>query len=81
MTRMTMSEICNYKKSFKIPKKKSEFVNRKRTDNTIGKRKKDKQRSTKHTHETKDRVSRSSLKSRDELSLPLIVNILYHLAK
>jgi hypothetical protein len=67
MTRMTMSDICNYKKSFKIPKKKSEFVNRKRTDNTMAKRKKDKQRSTTHTHEAKDRVS---LKTRGELSLP-----------
>jgi hypothetical protein len=34
-----------------------------RTDNTISK-KKDKQRSTKHTHKTKDRVTRTPLKSR-----------------
>jgi len=38
------------KKSLKIPKKKSESVHRRRTDNTMVKEKgqKDKQRSTKH---------------------------------
>ena len=39
------------KKSLKIPKRKSKFVNRRRTDNTIAKIKKehkDKQRSTKY---------------------------------
>jgi hypothetical protein len=33
----------NYKKSLKIPKGRSESVNRRRTDNTMAKRKKDKQ--------------------------------------
>jgi hypothetical protein len=53
------------KKSFKIPKGQSEFVYRRRTDNTMVKRKvqKDKQRSTKHTYKTKDRVTRTPLKS------------------
>jgi hypothetical protein len=32
-----------------------------------GQKKKDKQRSTKHTHKTKDRVSRTPLKTGDEL--------------
>jgi hypothetical protein len=32
-------------------------VNRRRTDNTMSKRIKDKQRSTKHTHKTKDRAT------------------------
>ena len=41
-----------YKKSLKIPKEQSESVYRRRTDNTMAKIKvqKDKQRSTKHTH-------------------------------
>ena len=44
-------------KSLKIPKGKSESVYRRRADNTMVKRKRKnyKQRSTKHTHETKDR--------------------------
>ena len=46
------------KKSLNISKGKSESVYRKRTDNTMMKRKKDKQRSTKHKHKTKDRVTR-----------------------
>ena len=37
------------------------FTNRKRTDNTIGKTQKDKQRCTKHTHKTKDRVTLTPL--------------------
>ena len=43
------------RKSLKIPKGQSESVYRRRTDNTMAKRKctKDKQRSTKHTHKTK----------------------------
>jgi hypothetical protein len=53
-----------YKKSLKIPKGQSESVYRRRTDNTMAKEKvqKDKQRSTKHTHKTKDRVTRTPLK-------------------
>ena len=49
----------NDKKSLKIPKVYSGSVNRRRTDNTMAKQKvqKDKQRSTKHTHTTKDRVT------------------------
>jgi hypothetical protein len=42
------------KKSLKIPKEKSETVNRRRTDKAIGRRKhrqKDKQRTTKHCTE------------------------------
>jgi hypothetical protein len=52
------------KKSLKIPKGYSESVNRRRTDNTMAKRKrtKDKQRSTKQTHKTKDRVTQTPLK-------------------
>jgi hypothetical protein len=49
------------KKSLKIPKGQSESVYQRRTDNTMTKKKaeKDKQRSTKHTHKTKDRVIRT----------------------
>ena len=49
------------KNSLKIPKEQSEAINRRRTDNTMTKRKvqKDKQRSTKHTYKTKDRVTRT----------------------
>ena len=48
--------------------RKKESVNR-RTDIRMDKRKrqKDKQRSTKHTHKTKDRVTRTSLKTDGEL--------------
>ena len=48
----------------KIPKGLSESVYRRRTDNTMAKEKvqKDKQRSTKHTHKNKDRVTRTPLK-------------------
>jgi hypothetical protein len=48
-------------KSLKIP----ESVYRRRTDNAMPKEKveKDKQRSTKHTHKTKDRVTRTPLKT------------------
>jgi hypothetical protein len=50
----------NSKKRLKIPKGQSEFVYGRRTDNTVAKKRvqKDKQRSTKHTHKTKDRVTR-----------------------
>ena len=50
-------------KSLKIPKGQSESVYR-RTDKTIvkGKVLKDKQRSTKHTYKTTDRVTRTPLK-------------------
>jgi hypothetical protein len=53
------------KKSLKIPKGQSESVYRSRTDNTMAKKKiqKDKQRSTKHTYKTKDRVTRIPLKT------------------
>jgi hypothetical protein len=67
--------ICYYvmkfvsKKSLKILKGQSESVNRGRTDNTMAKEKvqKDKQRSTKHTYKTKDRVTRTPLKAEGEL--------------
>jgi hypothetical protein len=41
----------------------------KNTDSTMAKKKvqKDKQRSTKHTHKTKDRATRTPLKTRGEL--------------
>ena len=54
-----------HKKRLRIPKGYSESVNRRKTDNTMAERKeqKDKQRSTKHTYKTKDRVTRTSLKS------------------
>ena len=54
------------KKSLKIPKEQSETVYRRRTDNTMAKRKvqKDKQRSTK---KTKDRVTRTPLTTGGEL--------------
>jgi hypothetical protein len=47
-----------YKKSLKIPKGQSESVYRRRTDNTMVKRKSTKGQTTiyKHTHKTKDRV-------------------------
>ena len=63
----------------KIPKGQSETVYRRRTDNTMAKREeqtiqwpkekaqKDKQRSTKHTYKTKDRVTQTPLKTRGEL--------------
>jgi hypothetical protein len=52
----------------KIPKGQSESVYRRRTDNTVAKRKSTKvQRSTKHTYKTKDRVTRTLLKTGDEL--------------
>ena len=45
------------------------FVYRRRTDNTMVKRKntKGKKRSTKHTHKSKDRGTRTPLKTGDEL--------------
>ena len=57
------------KKSLKIPKGQSESVYRRRTDNTMAKRKgtKDKQWSTKHTYKIKDRVTRTPLKTGGEL--------------
>jgi hypothetical protein len=57
------------KRSLKTPKGSSESVNRRRTDNTRPKEKvqKDKQRSTKHAHKTKDRVTRTPQKTGGEL--------------
>ena len=57
------------KKSLKIPKVQSESVYRRRTDNTMTKEnvQKDKQRSTKHTYKTKDRVTRIPVKTGGEL--------------
>ena len=59
----------NSKKSLKIPKGQSKSVYRRRTDNTMGEKRiqKDKQRSTKHTYKTKDRVTRTPLKNGCEL--------------
>jgi hypothetical protein len=56
------------KKSLRIPKGQSESVYRRRTDNTTANRKSTKwQRSTKHTHKTKDRETRTPLKTVGEL--------------
>ena len=57
------------KKSLKIPKGQSEFIYQRRTDNTLAKRKiqKDKQGSTKHTHKPKDPVTRTPLETGGEL--------------
>jgi hypothetical protein len=51
-----------FTKTIEIKKKESVY---RTTDNTMAKRKstKDKQRSTKHTHKTKDRVTRIPLKT------------------
>ena len=53
------------KKSLKIPKEQSESVYRRRKDTRWPKEKvqKDKQRSTKHPYKTKDRVTRTPLKT------------------
>jgi hypothetical protein len=53
------------KKSLKIPKGSSESVYRRRTENTMAKRKvqKNKQLSTKHAFKTKDRVKQTPLKT------------------
>ena len=62
------------------------IVYRRRTDNTMAKRnkvQKDKQRSTKHTYKTKDRVTRTPLKTGGELrcsgrlssSLPFFIEV------
>ena len=61
---------CGKKKSLKIQKEQSESVHWRRTDKTMTKEKvqKDKQRSTKHTHKTKDRVTWTPLKTGGELS-------------
>jgi hypothetical protein len=55
------------RKSLKIPKGQSESVYRRRTDNTMVNRKSTKQRYTKHTHKTKDRVTRTPQKTGGEL--------------
>ena len=53
----------------KIPKGQSESVYRRKTDNTLAKRKSTKGQTTiyKHTPKTKDRVTRTSLKTGGEL--------------
>ena len=50
----------------KTPKRQSESVNQRRTDNKMIKRKVT-NGSTKHTYKTKDRVTRTPLKTRGEL--------------
>ena len=55
-----------YKKSLRIPKGHSESGNRRMRQNN-GQKKKDKQQSTKHTHKTKDRVTRTLQTTGDEL--------------
>ena len=57
------------KKSLRIPKGQSESVYRRRTDTQwpMEKVQKDKQRSTKHTYKTKDRVIRTPVKTGGEI--------------
>jgi hypothetical protein len=64
------------KKSLKIPKGQSESVYRRRTNNTMAKKKgqKDKQRSIKHAYKTKDRVTRIPLKTGGEFRCSGSVN-------
>ena len=68
MSNWTRQSKVTSKKSLEIPKGQSESVYR-RTDNTMAKRKvqKDKQRSTKHTYKTKDRVTRTPLKTEGDV--------------
>ena len=48
--------------------KRATRINKSKKDRQLnGQKKKDKQRSTKHTHKTKDRVTRTPLKTGDEL--------------
>jgi hypothetical protein len=59
-----------YKKSLKIPKGYSEPVNRRRTENTMARGKKNKRTNNdlqNITHKTKDRVTRTTLKTGGEL--------------
>ena len=58
-----------YQEDLKISNGQSESGYRRRTDNTMAKQnvQKDKQRYIKHTHKTKDRVTRTPLKTGDEL--------------
>ena len=61
-------QLClNMQKSWKTPKRQSKSVNRRRTRHRNGQKKEDKQPSTKHAHKTKDRVTRTPLKSGGEL--------------
>ena len=63
---LVFSNTCSLisrKNSLKIPKGQSESVNWRRTDNTMAKRKSTKEQTTKHTHKTKNRVTRTSLKT------------------
>jgi hypothetical protein len=55
------------KKSLKIPNELSDSVNRKRTDNTIDKRKKNPKGQTTITHKTKDRIARTPFKAGSNL--------------
>ena len=60
------------KKSLKTPKGQPEPANRRKNNNTKAKRQRtngqtDKHRSTTHTHKTNDRVTRTPLKTVDEL--------------
>jgi hypothetical protein len=59
-----------YKKSLKIPKggNQNPYIEEEQTQWQKEKVQKDKQRSTKHTYKTKDRVTRTPLKTGVELS-------------
>ena len=63
------SKLVKYNKSLKMPKWSSKFVYRRLQTTQWPKEKvqRDKQPSTKHTHKTKDRVTRIPLKTRGEL--------------
>ena len=71
----SLAGIVYLKKGLKIPKGQSESVYRRRTDNTMAKKKKvqkDKQRSTTHTYKTKDRETRTPLKTGGEHSHQIV---------
>ena len=67
MKQAKTTDLCQ--EDLKIPKGQSESVYRRRTGNTMAERKstRDKKRSTKHTYKTKDRVTRTPLKTGGEL--------------
>ena len=63
---VTTCVLIHWKKSLKIPKGKSESVNRRRTDNTMAKRKST-NNDQQNTYKTKDRVTRTPLKTGDDI--------------
>ena len=78
MTWLTVTEyLCHnwlYNKSLNIPKESSESVNRRRKEwQHCGQKKKDKQRSKKHTHKSKDRLKRIPLQPSVNSGAPFFV--------